>query len=248
MQLYPEMIAMKQGKNPFLSLSNVVYEILFDHLLCYTVRPGEKLYESKIAAQLGISRTPVSMAFRKLAENGFVFCEKGYTARVAPFDPDDFYNVAYLRASLERIGCTQAYNRMTETRMLRLKKCNESLQETWERKDYYQLIQHEAAFHRMLIQYSDNRYTLEAYDRILPKLMLYWGMLAYPSMINNANYYAEHEALLQAFELKNIDIVKSCIKYHTKRPYLLSRDELMKRQAFIYDSIAAGAPIRSIYQ
>lgn len=247
MQLYPEMIAMKQEKNPFLPLSSAVYQILFDHLLCYVVRPGEKLYESKIALQLEISRTPVASAFDKLELNGFILREKGHSARVAPFDPDDYYNIAYTRASLERAGTAQAYCRITPDRLQRLRKYNRDLILAWKRKDYYRLIQSESRFHRTIIQYSENRYTLDAYDMILPKLMLYWGMMAYPSMINNSYYPAEHDALLGAFEKKNIEVVKSTIKYHTKRPYLLTRDELMKRQEFIYDSIAEGAPIQNIY-
>lgn len=248
MELRSEMIDLKREKNPFLPLSDVVFEILFDHLLCYVVRPGEKLYESKIADQLKISRTPVTTAFRKLEEEGFIICEKGRSARVAPFDPDDFYNIAYIRSSLERTGCVQAYCHISSQRMEYLWKCENSIREAYEKKDYYHLIQGEARFHKTLIQYSENRYVISSYHAILPKLMLYWGTMVYPSMIDNKTYAMEHEMLLGAFESKNLEIVKSTIKHHTKRPYLIARDELLKRQEYIFERISVGEPIKNIYK
>jgi DNA-binding GntR family transcriptional regulator len=248
MELWPEMIDLKREKNPFLPLSDVIYEILFDHMLCFEIRPGDKLYESKIAEQLCVSRSPVAAAFHRLEEKGFLIWTKGKSARVAPFDPDDYYNVAYVRSSLERVGSVQACYHMTERRLDALRECDDELRQAWKNRNYYQLVQGEMRFHRMLIQYSENRYLVDAYDMILPKLMVYWGMMAYPSMLDNKSYSSEHSILLDAFEKNNMEIVRSTIKHHTKRPYLVSRDELLERQKYIFKNISDGKPIKNIYK
>ena len=51
-------------------LSKKVYRILKSRILEGSFKPGEKLLESRIAKQLGVSRTPVREAMRKLVAEG----------------------------------------------------------------------------------------------------------------------------------------------------------------------------------
>ena len=56
-------------------LSTKVYRILKSSIIKGNFKPGEKLLESKIAEQLGVSRTPVREAIQKIAAEGFVKAE-----------------------------------------------------------------------------------------------------------------------------------------------------------------------------
>ena len=59
-------------ENPFAKLRDVVAKLLYDEIISLDILPGTKLNINQIAANLGISRTPVAEAVAQLCEKGFV--------------------------------------------------------------------------------------------------------------------------------------------------------------------------------
>lgn len=75
------------------------------------LRPGERLIEAKIAAELKLSRTPVREAVRMLAADGLVVTERNRGAVVRSLDRDDVLDLYELRARLESYASELAASR-----------------------------------------------------------------------------------------------------------------------------------------
>jgi DNA-binding GntR family transcriptional regulator len=67
---------MKKREN----LKEKVYWVIKNRILSFELKPGEKIQESEIAQELGVSRTPVREALNKLEQEGLIkiFSNKGY--------------------------------------------------------------------------------------------------------------------------------------------------------------------------
>ncbi|MGB3440716.1 MAG: GntR family transcriptional regulator [Actinophytocola sp.] len=78
------------------------------------LRPGERLIEAKIAAELHLSRTPVREAVRMLAADGLVVTERNRGAVVRSLARQDVLDLYELRARLESYASELAASRATE--------------------------------------------------------------------------------------------------------------------------------------
>ena len=58
-------------ENPFLHLEDIIYQALRMEIIGLRIAPGSKLNESKIAEDLGVSRTPVRNALARLVEEEY---------------------------------------------------------------------------------------------------------------------------------------------------------------------------------
>lgn len=77
------------------------------------LRPGERLIEQRIAAELNLSRTPVREAVRMLAAEGLVVTERNRGAMVRTLSRQDVLDSYELRARLESYACELAASRVT---------------------------------------------------------------------------------------------------------------------------------------
>ena len=65
-------ILRKMEQQPDAKLKDLVMQLLYQEIISLKIAPGEKLNVNHLAAQLGISRTPVAEAIASLTESGFV--------------------------------------------------------------------------------------------------------------------------------------------------------------------------------
>jgi DNA-binding GntR family transcriptional regulator len=77
--------------------------------------PGDRLVEARIAAELGLSRTPVREALRLLQAEGLVVSERNRGAMVRPLSPTEVDDLYGLRIRLESYAVELATERATET-------------------------------------------------------------------------------------------------------------------------------------
>jgi DNA-binding GntR family transcriptional regulator len=92
------------------------YDYLKDQILSGKIPPGDHLVEADIAAQVGLSRTPVREAIRKLSSEGLLVMRPHLGAVVPSWSQEELEDVFFLRALLE--------SRAAERAAVRLKTAN----------------------------------------------------------------------------------------------------------------------------
>ena len=105
------------------TLREVVAEEITALILRGELEPGLRLYEDKIADQLGVSRNPVREALRALEATGLVEVIPRRGAYVAQFDHEDLCQVLLVRSRLEGYAAELAAERHTEEDLAELDRC-----------------------------------------------------------------------------------------------------------------------------
>jgi DNA-binding GntR family transcriptional regulator len=83
------------------SASEKAYEVLKQRLVAGSYPPGAQLKEEHIARELGLSRTPVRAALKRLIDDGLASMDAGRGVRVAEWTDADIMETYHLRAMLE---------------------------------------------------------------------------------------------------------------------------------------------------
>lgn len=110
-------------------LAGSAYEGLRTRILSGALTAGERLGEEELAEALGISRTPVREALRRLAAEGLVELLPNRGARVPRWDEDDVNDIFDLRALLESHGARHAATSSDETLIPRLESLCASMEQ-----------------------------------------------------------------------------------------------------------------------
>ncbi|MGE0630339.1 MAG: GntR family transcriptional regulator [Hyphomicrobiaceae bacterium] len=101
---------MASGKNT----SERVYDTIRNMAIDYEFRPDENINESLLAAQLGVSRTPVRDALNKLINEGLIVfrSNRGFFCR--SLSADELLHLAEVRLGLEKLALELALARGTD--------------------------------------------------------------------------------------------------------------------------------------
>lgn len=97
--------------SPRASLSKVVGEKIREQILDGKLRPGERLVEDRLSAELGVSRVPVREALRELSAEGLVRIERNRGATVTEVTPAMVAELVEVRALLEGLNARLAAQR-----------------------------------------------------------------------------------------------------------------------------------------
>ena len=100
--------------NEYLPLRDVVFNTLRQAILRGELQPGERLMEIQLAQRLGVSRTPVREAIRKLELEGLVLMIPRRGAEVAEITRQDLEDVLEVRAALEELAVKDACEHITD--------------------------------------------------------------------------------------------------------------------------------------
>ncbi|MDT3445797.1 MULTISPECIES: GntR family transcriptional regulator [unclassified Pseudofrankia] len=120
------------GPLPRRSLSELV-EAIRERITRGELAPGERLWEERLAAELGVSRIPMREALRALASEGFVRSERYGGTFVAALDADAAHDLLDVRAVLEPLAAAQAATRRTPDQLAELRRLLDN--GIWARRD-----------------------------------------------------------------------------------------------------------------
>ena len=83
------MTNLKLSFDEYIPLRDIVFKTLREAIVTGELKPGERLMEIKLANEMGVSRTPVREAIRKLEQEGLVRLTARKGAEVAPINAKD---------------------------------------------------------------------------------------------------------------------------------------------------------------
>ena len=95
------------------SLGEWAYHVLLEEIVFHDLRPGIALQETELAERLGLSRTPVREALRRLANEGFVSAVPYKGFFIATIDVTDLQAIREVRIGLEPQAALLAVVRAT---------------------------------------------------------------------------------------------------------------------------------------
>jgi GntR family transcriptional regulator, rspAB operon transcriptional repressor len=140
--------------DPRRSLSAQIYELAREAIVSLWLKPGQAVSEKEIAAQLGVSRTPVREALMRLSDEGLIEVFRQSGTFVSPIKLHDVYEGLLIREALETAVVRQAtrkfdrrFDSLFEALLARQRQCAE-------RDDYDGFHALDEEFHRTISECS----------------------------------------------------------------------------------------------
>lgn len=188
--------------NEYLPLRDIVFQTLRKAILMGELEPGERLMETQLGEKLGVSRTPIREAIRKLELEGLVVMVPRKGAQVAAFTQKDIQDVLEVRAALEALACKLACHRMDDRSFLRLQLIITEYEYAVKEQDIEVMIQKDVEFHETIFKATNNEKLSQFFNNMREQVDRY--RIAYiKSTVESNNVMKEHMEILKA--LKNRD-------------------------------------------
>jgi len=221
--VYTYVIKIKKGefkvaylkKSPKKNLAQYAYEEIKKRIYHNKIKPGELIKENELAAELGISRTPIREALKMLESDEIVEVRKGVGTFVKMLSFKDIRDIFEVRKSLEIIAVKTAINNIskddidkldTELRNISLK-----LEEGTLTKEEF--TETDMKFHELIFKRCENNFAREIFEHIKLKIKQY-QFLSYESLNNSNESILQHLELLTYLRKKDIDTLISALTNH----------------------------------
>lgn len=187
----------------YLPLRDVVFNTLRQAILKGELKPGERLMDIALAERLGVSRTPIREAMRKLELEGLVVMIPRRGAQVANITEKDLNDVLDVRIALENMAIEKACERMTEEEMGRLWVAAKEFERTMGEGNLVKLAEADVAFHEIIYRAADNRRLNQVLNNLREQIYRY--RVEYLKEEETRNVLVmEHEELTQAIKERDV--------------------------------------------
>lgn len=200
-------------ENAFLPLRDVVFQTLRQAILKGELQPGERLMEMKLAQLLGVSRTPIREAIRKLELEGLVVMVPRKGATVANITEKDTKDVLEVRCTLEMFAAEMACERITAEQLAELKEAAKAFEASKGSMDLIRIAETDMQFHEVIYEATQNDRLVQMLNNLRENMYRY--RIEY---LKDPNYYdslvGEHREILNAIETKNIEKARKCMRDH----------------------------------
>ncbi len=184
-------------------LREVVFDTLREAIISGVLRPGERLMESQLAGELGVSRTPVREAIRKLELEGFVVMVPRKGAYVAGISLKDIVDVFEVRAALEALATSLAAERITDEELEELERILVRKAELIDQQEIKLFIESDIEFHANLYRASRNDRLIQILSNLQDEIHRFRSVsLAHPGRMREA--LDEHRKVVEALGDRDI--------------------------------------------
>ncbi len=163
------MLATRRRNTPRRVFREDVKEYLIQAILAGRLRPGERIVETQVAQELGISQGPVREALRDLDIFGFVTCEPFRGARVRQLSHADLVSIYPVRAALEGVAAHAAARRTDAAFAEQLSALFAQLRLVAADDDRAAFMAADNALHAAIVEHSGNDW-----------LHRFWGNMNFP--------------------------------------------------------------------
>lgn len=178
----------------FLPLRDVVFNALHKAILTGRLKPGERLMEIHLANQLGVSRTPIREAIRKLELEGLVTMVPRRGAEVAGMTEKSMQDVLEVRRSLDVLSVELACERITEQELEQLRLSCEEFAKATKTGNATTMAKADVAFHDIIVEATGNQRLKQLINNLAEQMYRY-RFVYLQDDIRHDMLVAEHEAI-----------------------------------------------------
>ena len=198
------------------SLEEQVYEALEEEILSGSLPKGKIVTENELSGRLGVSRTPVRGALRRLAEEGLIEIAPNRHATIVGISIEDLIDTYKIRMRLEGLSSRLATERMSNDEKAKLTDFVELSEYYIYKKDTEHLKQLDTEFHSMIYRASGNRMLCRILSELHRNITRYRKLsLGTPGRLEKS--VAEHREILNAILAGDSQLADELTSRHIER-------------------------------
>ncbi len=197
----------------YLPLRDAVYKTLRQAILRGELKPGERLMEIALAEGLGVSRTPIRDAIRKLEQDGLVRMIHRKGAQVANITEKDLTDVLEVRIGLECMAIDKACQMIHQEQLEQLERSAKGFKDAVQGGDLTEMAEADKDFHEIIYRVSGNKCLIEMLANLREQIYRY--RMEYLKEENVRKILVEeHVQIVGAIREKNAQKAKNIIYRH----------------------------------
>lgn len=178
-------------------LRDLVYDELKMKIMLGVISPGTRMMEVELAEDMGVSRTPVREAIRKLEKEGLISIEPRKGAYASTLSSQDMVDILEVRQTMEGLAADLATARLTDQQKHELIQVSQNFNEAVESGDMEQMIALDTLFHHLIVEGTDNK-LLAVMVSQLQDMVLRFRYLYFDDFRRAEKMPEEHKQILDA--------------------------------------------------
>ena len=202
-------------------LREIVYEELKRQILVGEIAPGTRMMEVDLADDMGVSRTPVREAIRKLEKEGLVTIEPRRGAYASDISIKDMLDVLEVRQNLEGMAAALAARKVTEEEKRDFIKANEAYNAAVKSGNTEEIIKCDEYFHQLIVNYSDNKTLTQLLSQV-QELALRFRYIYYDD-------FSRYEKM----PMEHIEIEETILSGDTERARIVAEEHVAHLKEFV---------------
>ncbi len=199
--------------NEFLPLRDVVFNTLRQAILTGELKPGERLMEIHLADKLGVSRTPIREAIRKLELEGLVTMIPRRGAEVAQITEKSMSDVLEVRRALDALCVELACDRITAAELEQLKEACDGFEAAVKTREVKKIAQADVALHDIIVRATGNQRLIQLVNNLSEQMYRYRFEYIKDSS-QHGRLVEEHRIIYQSIVGKDKETASQAAKTH----------------------------------
>ena len=197
----------------YLPLRDVVFNTLRQAILTGEMKPGERLMEIHLANKLGVSRTPIREAIRKLELEGLVIMIPRRGAEVAQITWKNLKDVLEVRRALDVLAIELACERMEREELDRLYQACEYFKKATESQDARVIAEADVDLHDIIVKATRNNRLIQLVNNLSEQMYRYRFEYIKDSS-QHQNLIDEHRIIYQSIVCKDKKTAADAARTH----------------------------------
>ena len=194
-------------------LRDVVVESIRQAIISGQFPPGMRLMELQLAEEMGVSRTPVREAIRKMELEGLVVMIPRRGAYVADISIKDINGVYEVRTALDVLSAGLAAERIDKSEIQEMRELLAEEAALVEARDYPKIIDNDTAFHDVIYRASGNTRCMNIISNLREQITAIRGRsMPYPGRVEIM--LKEHRAIFDAIAAGKVEKAQEAVRTH----------------------------------
>lgn len=205
----------KVNLNDYKPLREVIFNTLREAIIVGELKPGERLMEVQLAEKMGVSRTPVREAIRKLELEGLVTMVPRKGAHVASLSPKNIVDVLEVRSALDGLAASLSSLKMKDEQIKELKQINKQFASFVAKENLQGSIKKDVEFHEVIYRSSGNEKLMQIVSNLREQVQRF-RVIYLKDYSSQKDIESEHEEIIEAIARRDPEAALNAAKKHIK--------------------------------
>lgn len=205
----------KVNLNDYKPLRDVIFDTLRQAIIVGELKPGERLMEVQLAQKMGVSRTPVREAIRKLELEGLVEMLPRKGAHVADLSVKDIMDVLEVRATMDGLASSLSAVRIKDDEIKVLRHLLDQFISYVEKENLQGSIKKDVEFHDVIYHSSRNDKLIQISNNLREQVQRF-RVIYLKDYSSSKELIKEHEAILDAIVRRDPEAAMKAAQIHIK--------------------------------